>query len=76
MGLIKFISSQPDVPYFHWQCEIYGYNFQRLGIDPNDIVMLFGLQGDEPSDGLKNFPKNTMFIFTRIREIGNTIHPL
>jgi hypothetical protein len=53
MNILKFISAQPDVPYFHWQCEIYGYNFKRLGIDPNDIVMLFGLQGDEPSDGLK-----------------------
>ncbi len=50
---MKFVSAQPDVPYFHWQCEIYGYNFQRLGIDPNDIVMLFGLQGDEPSNDLK-----------------------
>ena len=50
---MKCISAQPDVPYFHWQCEIYGYNFQKLGIDSNDIVMLFGLQGDEPSNGLK-----------------------
>ena len=68
---MKFVSAQPDVPYFHWQCEIYGFNFQRLGINPNDIVMLFGLVGDEPSDGLKKLAEKYNVCYykdTRIRK--------
>ena len=27
MGDLLFVTAQPDVPYFHWQCEIYLNNF-------------------------------------------------
>ena len=40
---IIFVSAQPDVPYFHWQCEVYLNNFIELGIKPENIFVLFGL---------------------------------
>lgn len=36
-----FVSAQPDVPYFHWQTEIYIHNFIEKGINPNQIHVLF-----------------------------------
>jgi hypothetical protein len=48
MKNIIFVSAQPDVPYFHWQCEIYIHNFVNKGIDPNQIHIIFGLpEGQE-----------------------------
>ena len=32
MSIIKFISDQTEVPHFHRECEIYEYNFMRMGI--------------------------------------------
>ena len=29
-----FVTSQPDVPYFHWQIKVYIHNFTELGIPP------------------------------------------
>lgn len=38
-----FVSAQPDVPYFHWQCEVYGHNFVSMGIKPEQIHIIFGI---------------------------------
>lgn len=38
-----FVSAQPDVPYFHWQCEIYLNNFIKMGIPRENIHVVFGL---------------------------------
>lgn len=39
---MKFISVQPDNLYFHWQVEVYLYNFiYKSNIDPKDIYVLF-----------------------------------
>lgn len=38
-----FLTSQPDVPYFHWQVRVYVENFIQKGINPNDIHVLFGI---------------------------------
>lgn len=38
-----FVSSQPDVPYFHWQVRVYVENFVNKGINPKDIHVLFGI---------------------------------
>jgi hypothetical protein len=38
-----FVTSQPDVPYFHWQVRIYVENFIQKGINPNDIHVLLGI---------------------------------
>lgn len=55
---IIFVTAQPDVPYFHWQCEIYIYNFIEKGISPNQIHVLFStLYNAKPTKGslqLKN----------------------
>ena len=50
---LLFVTAQPDVPYFHWQCEIYGYNFVEKGIKPSQIHMIFGLVNgiNTPSEG-------------------------
>jgi len=43
-----FISAQPDEPYFHWQVELYLYNFSNHGIEDNSYA-LFSYK-DKPSD--------------------------
>jgi len=46
-----FVTSQPDVPYFHWQIRVYVENFIQKGIDPNKIHVLLGIvsPNTEPS---------------------------
>ena len=43
-----FISAQPDETYFHWQVEIYLYQFAKHGIIDR-CYALFGYKGQEPS---------------------------
>lgn len=43
MKELLFVTAQPDVPYFHWQAEIYGHNFVKNGIKPENIHIIFGL---------------------------------
>ena len=43
-----FISAQPDTVYFHWQVEIYLYQFSKHGIKDN-CYALFGYSGSKPS---------------------------
>ncbi len=52
MSNLVFVSAQPDVPYFHWQSEIYVNNFIKCGIKPGDIHIVFGTSksNDKPSD--------------------------
>ena len=47
-----FVTSQPDVPYFHWQIKVYVHNFIELGIPPENIHVLLGIvkSGDEPTE--------------------------
>ncbi|XRB23457.1 glycosyltransferase [Pseudoscourfieldia marina] len=53
-----FVSAQPDHPYMAWEAEIYGHNFQRLGIPPHQIVMLFALlDGKPPSEYIRCLAK-------------------
>ena len=53
-----FISAQPDVPYFHWQCEIYINNFLRMGIEKERIYVLFSYHITE--NGLSEGAKKLM----------------
>lgn len=65
MSNLLFVTAQPDVPYFHWQCEIYGHNFVEKGIKPNQIHIILGMVNGqtEPSEnGLK------------LREKGYNVH--
>ena len=44
-----FVSAQPDSPYFHWQLEIYLYQFATHGIIDRCYALL-GYRGEKPSD--------------------------
>jgi hypothetical protein len=60
-----FVTAQPDVPYFHWQVRVYVHNFINMGINPNQIHVIFGIMNrqTEPSyDSLK------------LKELGINIH--
>jgi hypothetical protein len=55
-----FISAQPDVPYFHWQCEVYLSNFLKLGIPSDRIYVLFSVEkGKKLSKGATELKKYT-----------------
>jgi hypothetical protein len=43
-----FVSAQPDTTYFHWQVEIYLYQFSKHGISDR-CYALFGYKGSSPS---------------------------
>ena len=60
---IIYVTAQPDVPYFHWQIELYVHNFISLGIDPNKIHVILSLQGLNPSKGSE-----------RLKDLGCQIH--
>jgi len=62
---LLFVSAQPDVPYFHWQCEIYLKNFISLGIPSENIHVIFALVkgSSELSDGAQNLCKYTNNIY-------------
>lgn len=49
--LPQFVSAQPDVPYFHWQIQVYIHNFIDKGIPPNHIHVILGMVNgnDEPT---------------------------
>ena len=59
---LVLVSAHPDIPYFHWQCEVYLNNFLNLGIPKENIHILFGTQDNEKlsSDAkkLKQYTKN------------------
>lgn len=65
MKNISFVSAQPDVPYFHWQCEIYVHNFISNGIDPSQIHVIFGLP-----DGQTELSERA----SRLKSTGVNIH--
>lgn len=44
---MKFLSAQPDEPYFLWQLQVQLTNFARLGIE-DDLIVLLGVR-DKPS---------------------------
>jgi hypothetical protein len=38
---MKFVSAQPATQYFVWQHEVFDYQFQKLGYDINDSIVVF-----------------------------------
>jgi hypothetical protein len=48
MNDLIFISAQPDQTYFHWQVEVYMYQFAKHGI-ADKCYAVFGYSGNEPS---------------------------
>jgi len=62
---LLFVSAQPYIPYFHWQCEVYLNNFLDFGIPKENIHVLFGIQDDTKlSSGGQKLKKYTKNIFT------------
>ena len=51
-----FISAQPDEVFFHWQVEVYLYQFAKQGI-ADRCYAVFGYNGDGPSEELVNISK-------------------
>lgn len=56
-----FISAQPDTTYFHWQVEIYLYQFAKHGI-ADRCYALFGYTGSSPSSYAKLLSKKFLNI--------------
>jgi hypothetical protein len=56
-----FISAQPDTVYFHWQIELYLYQFETLGV-LDMCYAIVGYTGNNPSryiaSLMKKYPKN------------------
>jgi hypothetical protein len=52
MADMIFISAQPDNVYFHWQVEVYLYQFAKHGI-LDKCYAVFGYSGNEPSEYIK-----------------------
>lgn len=42
-----FVSAQPDVPYFHWQCEVYLNNFRNMGIPMKNVHVIFAITQED-----------------------------
>jgi len=63
-----YVSVQPDITYFHWQVELYLFNFLQVGIKPEDIHVVFLFNGSMPSEkGLEIQRNNPLvnFFFTQ-----------
>lgn len=60
-----YISVQPDINYFHWQVELYIYNFLKVGIDNKDIHVVFLTNGTPSIQALslRDKYKNIQFFF-------------
>jgi len=51
-----FVSAQPDEMYFHWQVELYLYQFSKHGIK-DKCYAIFGYRGDKQSEYIVNLAK-------------------
>ena len=54
---MKWISAQPATLYYAWQVEVYINNFVENGVLPNDIHVLFSVDGEIPEE-IKVLQKN------------------
>jgi len=56
MDDLVFVSAQPDQVYFHWQVELYMYQFAKQGIK-DKCYAVFGYTGNGPSQYIVNLAK-------------------
>ncbi len=71
---MKFISVQPDSLYFHWQVELYLYNFiYKSKIDPSNIYVLFATSGNSHSKRIDSiiemYPDVNILMYPDTREV-------
>jgi hypothetical protein len=60
-----FVTAQPDVPYFHWQVRIYVHNFIEMGINPNQIHVIFALVNKQLKPSFESL---------KLKELGINVH--
>lgn len=51
-----FVSAQPDDVYFHWQVELYLYQFSKHGLK-DKCYAVFGYRGSKPSSAIVELAK-------------------
>lgn len=71
---MKFISVQPDNLYFHWQVEVYLYNFiYKSDINPSDIYVLFATTTNSYSKRIDSiiemYPGVNILMYPDTREV-------
>lgn len=77
-----YLSCQPAIPKFLWEVEVYVNNFLDMGINPNDIHVVLGVDRDVnqlPSDWLKlqkHFTGVNFVYFSDTRPTSNRYHQL
>ena len=65
---MTFICAQPDVPYFHWQIEVFIHNAIRNGINPNWIEIIFSYDSQPSKEGIglsQKYPFVRFFFYRR-----------
>jgi hypothetical protein len=62
---ILFVTAQPDVSYFHWQCRVYIHNFIEKGIKPEQIHIIFAMV-----QGSKKPSEESL----KLKELGVNVH--
>jgi hypothetical protein len=67
-----FVSAQPDFTYFHWQVELYMYQFAKHGI-VDRCYAIFGYTGDGPSEYARELSKRYNIFF--YKDTRNTAIP-
>lgn len=67
---MTFISAQPDVPYFHWQVEVFIHNAMKSGVNPNWIEILFAYDETQSEEGLKLAQKYPFIRFFFYKKTG------
>jgi hypothetical protein len=76
-----YLSCQPAIPKFLWEVEVYVNNFIEMGVNPNDIHVVLGLEKDatEIPDQWKKLHKHfrgtTFFYIKDTRPNTNTYQP-
>ena len=60
-----FVTAQPDVPYFHWQVRVYVHNFIEMGINPNQIHVLFLMVNGETEPSKESL---------QLKDLGVNVH--
>lgn len=54
---MKYIAAQPELKYYEWQVDTMIHSYIKQGVDPNDIIILWGNTGEYNCDGLrKKYP--------------------
>ena len=65
---VVFICAQPDVPYFHWQVEVFIHNAMKSGINPNWIEIVFGYDNSPSREGMdlaRKYPYVRVFFYKK-----------